>query len=249
MSRVLPRRASLEHLRNQAKQRLHSLQQQRPDAKLSDAQHLVAREYGFASWPKLKAHVAALPQSGDESAPSAAQPAAPASRGGDGGGHGGDATSSGADQPSSDSGFTRYSHKAKEAVFFSRFEAASAGRPTIEGEELLMGLLRAAQGTRLAARLRLSLDDVRQAISRERTAATPLEGVIHIPFDTAARRMLRHAVDEADRLGHQDIRIVHLLLGILCEPASPAAAIVARHGVRPGTLRREARDPLSEEPA
>src|SRR5262249_20192907 len=28
--------------------------------KLADAQHLVAREYGFASWPKLKEHVESL---------------------------------------------------------------------------------------------------------------------------------------------------------------------------------------------
>src|SRR5262249_39985311 len=27
------------------------------DAKLADAQHVIARDYGFASWPKLKEHV------------------------------------------------------------------------------------------------------------------------------------------------------------------------------------------------
>jgi hypothetical protein len=31
--------------------------------KLADAQHAIAREYGFASWPKLKAHVESLAQS------------------------------------------------------------------------------------------------------------------------------------------------------------------------------------------
>jgi hypothetical protein len=33
------------------------LKQQSPDAQLADAQHALAREYGFASWPRLKAHV------------------------------------------------------------------------------------------------------------------------------------------------------------------------------------------------
>jgi hypothetical protein len=37
------------------------MQQQSPDAQLADAQHAIAREYGFASWPKLKAHVESLP--------------------------------------------------------------------------------------------------------------------------------------------------------------------------------------------
>jgi hypothetical protein len=57
MSRDLPVRPHLEHLRKQAKELLHRLQQQDPGARLSDAQHTIAREYGFSSWPRLKAHV------------------------------------------------------------------------------------------------------------------------------------------------------------------------------------------------
>ena len=57
MSRQLPARPNLEHLKKQAKALLHELLQQNPSAQLSDAQHLVAREYGFASWPRLKAHI------------------------------------------------------------------------------------------------------------------------------------------------------------------------------------------------
>ena len=76
MSRALPERASLEFLTKQAKGFLR-------DAKAADAtalerlraegpsgasdrptlaacQHALAREYGFASWPKLKAHVESL---------------------------------------------------------------------------------------------------------------------------------------------------------------------------------------------
>ena len=60
MSRQLPVRPSLEHLRKHAKERLRELQQRRPDAKLADALHIVAREYGFATWPALKAHVTSL---------------------------------------------------------------------------------------------------------------------------------------------------------------------------------------------
>jgi ankyrin repeat protein len=75
MPRDLPARASLEHLRAQAKALLRDVQQHRPDAverfqtlasrppsatpKLADAQHVIAREYGFATWAELKAHVEA----------------------------------------------------------------------------------------------------------------------------------------------------------------------------------------------
>jgi ankyrin repeat protein len=55
--RPLPPRASLEHLRNEAKQRLKALRAQDPSLKLTDAQLTIAREYGFASWRRLKAAV------------------------------------------------------------------------------------------------------------------------------------------------------------------------------------------------
>ena len=61
MSRDLPARPNLEHLKNQAKDLLPELQRQDPSAQLADAQHALARDYGFASWPKLKTHVESLP--------------------------------------------------------------------------------------------------------------------------------------------------------------------------------------------
>jgi len=56
----LPTRPSLDHLRKQAKALLKELRQQSSRASLTEAQHAVAGQYGFASWPKLKAHVEQL---------------------------------------------------------------------------------------------------------------------------------------------------------------------------------------------
>ncbi|MGH7471523.1 MAG: hypothetical protein ACRENP_26525 [Longimicrobiales bacterium] len=61
MSRQLPPQPNLEHLKKQAKLLLHELQQHNPELKLADAQHRLAREYGFASWPRLNAYVSSLP--------------------------------------------------------------------------------------------------------------------------------------------------------------------------------------------
>src|ERR1044071_9616184 len=57
MPRELPDRPNLEFLKKRAKALLRDLQQRQPDAQLADAQHAVAREYGFSSWPALHAHV------------------------------------------------------------------------------------------------------------------------------------------------------------------------------------------------
>ncbi len=56
MSRQLPQKPNLEHLKKQAKELQRSMQQ----GKLADAQHTLANEYGFATWAKLKSHVEAL---------------------------------------------------------------------------------------------------------------------------------------------------------------------------------------------
>jgi predicted enzyme related to lactoylglutathione lyase len=56
----LPARPSLEQLRKQAKERLAALRADDASARLADAQHLLARDYGFESWPRLVHHVQSL---------------------------------------------------------------------------------------------------------------------------------------------------------------------------------------------
>lgn len=60
LPRSLPTRPNLRHLKNQAKDRLRAGKA----ASLADAQFQVACEYGFASWPKLKAHIELLEETG-----------------------------------------------------------------------------------------------------------------------------------------------------------------------------------------
>lgn len=73
MPQELPQHPNLEHLKKQAKELLHQFKQQNPSAierfnslpgnirpKLSDAQHLIAREYGFENWAALKERVDSL---------------------------------------------------------------------------------------------------------------------------------------------------------------------------------------------
>jgi hypothetical protein len=67
MSRELPARPNLDFLKNEAKDRLGDLRRTDPRAQLSDAQFVLANDYGFASWPKLKAHVESLAAAADHS--------------------------------------------------------------------------------------------------------------------------------------------------------------------------------------
>ena len=57
---LLPVRPNLRHLKDQAKDLLKAGNTRT----LSDAQLQIARQYGFPSWPKLKAHVDSLEEAG-----------------------------------------------------------------------------------------------------------------------------------------------------------------------------------------
>src|SRR5262245_52384360 len=59
-SRSLPERPNLQHLKDQAKDLLKA----GGTKSLTDAQFKVARAHGFDSWPKLKAHVELLQETG-----------------------------------------------------------------------------------------------------------------------------------------------------------------------------------------
>lgn len=58
--RALPNRPNLRHLKNQARDLFNS----GDAASITEAQFKIARLYGFASWPKLKAHIDSLEEIG-----------------------------------------------------------------------------------------------------------------------------------------------------------------------------------------
>jgi hypothetical protein len=209
----LPQRPSLSHLRKQAKDLLRRLRQQTPEATLAEAQHVLAREYGFESWPKLKAHVellAALPQ--------------PVT-------------------------FQRYTSKAREAVFYSRYEASQLGSRTIEPEHVLLGLIRAGQGLkgRMFDQANLSLDRARVELRSNRAIeALPLAD--RVSTSERAQGIFRAAVEEADALKHHDIGLAHILLGVLRASDSVATTLLDRMGLRMQSVRDRISLLLNEEP-
>lgn len=55
--RQLPPVPNPDNLRKQAKKRLSALRARQPSARLGEAQHLVAREYGFPNWAAMLTEV------------------------------------------------------------------------------------------------------------------------------------------------------------------------------------------------
>jgi hypothetical protein len=267
MSRNLPELPNLEHLRKQAKALLRELRQQSPEATLAEAQHTIARLYGFASWPKLKAHVESLPRPANHSGAKDAE----AGRSGAGGGGG---ATSGRVASHDDSGgrgglFPRFTDKARRTMFFARYFAERESKP-IGAEHLLLGLNQAdeelmnrllpgrfqaapAPGTEERARLKASLLERIPKLHRGGGRTMTVEGPSTTvdPLSAECRRILEHAAKEADRLGHQKISTGHFLLGFLCDEVSNATPILmdilTEKGIRLDTFREQIIRSLSEE--
>ena len=204
MSRDLPLRANLEHLRKQAKERLRELQIRNPQAKLTDAQHDVAREYGFVSWPKLRAHVESLGRSDNFR-------------------------------------FNRLTPKARQALFFSRYEAGHCGSVTIEPEHILLGVVRACESWKpgLFEHAGLSLADARAEVAPRMRIRESLPSSVEIPLSDSTRLVLRAASEEADRLVHDHVGIAHVLVGLLHQPECTAASVLIGKGVNLQAVRRD----------
>jgi hypothetical protein len=233
MSRDLPEFPNLDYLRKQAKARVRELQKHNPEAKLAEAQFAIAREYGFASWAKLKSHVESMPR------PMTAVPeAGPAGvRGGGGGGAaigiGGDPGSpgGGAGGPGDGGGagpgqFARYTEKARLVIFFARYRAGVRESQSIEPEHLLWGLVEADRNLfdRLLAN-QSSHEIFRREVEPRTITPQQIAGV-RKPLSSECRRILDHAAEEADRLHHQHISTGHFLLGLMREEGSPAISVL-----------------------
>lgn len=110
----------------------------------------------------------------------------------------------------------------------------------IEPEHLLLGLLdmrRSTVRTVLTA-LRVDLDQMRQQVATDLPPVPPAGATTTIP-DTHVEHVLQAAMKEANHLGHYQIDALHLLMGILYENESRAAAILREAGISLYDLRQQ----------
>jgi ATP-dependent Clp protease ATP-binding subunit ClpC len=132
--------------------------------------------------------------------------------------------------------FERFSELARRALFFSRYEASQLGSLTIEGEHLLLGVMREPNGPVARVLDALPLNDVRAELEARRSGQK-VSTSVEIPFSAEAKRMLHSASIEADRLENRYIEVEHLLLGVLCEENSVGARTLGKYGLHLGAAR------------
>jgi hypothetical protein len=218
MSRELPEFPNLEHLKKQAKARLRQLQQRDADAKLTEAQLAIAREYGFASWTRLKTHIESLPPE------MLAKTQDSSGSGGDGGGS--SAGTTGPNDPAPGL-FPRFTLRARRLIFFARYFAGKRGSDQIEVQHFLLGLLEEdAELIRRIVGNPLAVEHVRAGVEGRHNPEGQPQEPRSIPLSEDCKQVLQRAAEEADRLGHANISTGHFWLAFLRELNSPTIAVL-----------------------
>lgn len=145
--------------------------------------------------------------------------------------------------------FERYTEKARQAVFFARYEASQFGSQFIESEHLLLGLLRKDQ--ELTARLvgpAGKVEAIRKRIETERPAGKSISTSVDLPLSHELKRAMTLGAEESSKMNHAQIDAVHLLLGIMREEKCFAAQLLRDAGLTEERVREEAQRPSEPPP-
>jgi len=140
--------------------------------------------------------------------------------------------------------FERFTEKARRALFYARARTVERDGDAISCEDLLDGLLLSAPNAVMrfassTAEAPLSVETEEEFMRRcEGDDALRRRGAKEIPFSDAAKLALNRAIQEANDLGHKDVRPEHLLLGVLRDDKSEAWRRLHAAGVRLGTVRQ-----------
>jgi hypothetical protein len=132
--------------------------------------------------------------------------------------------------------FERFTEKARRVIFFARYEASHYGAPYIETEHLLLGLLREEKSVHLWVP-KAQPEIIRQRVdaASEKRPSTPTN--VDLPLSNEAKRALKYAADESERLADKHIGTEHLLLGLLDEEDCFAAKLLRECEADPAKLR------------
>src|SRR5215469_6624777 len=134
--------------------------------------------------------------------------------------------------------FERFTDKARRVVVLAQEEARRLGHNYIGTEHVLLGLVREEDGyaARALDSLGVSLEAARDRVEADAGRGSGQSG--HIPFTPEAKRSLELSLREALQLGENYIDTEHILLGLVRDPSSPGARILAELGGTPEAVRQ-----------
>ncbi|MEJ7701313.1 MAG: Clp protease N-terminal domain-containing protein [Pyrinomonadaceae bacterium] len=138
--------------------------------------------------------------------------------------------------------FERYTKKARQVIFFARYEALQYGSQVIAPEHILLGLMR--EDKNIFARFfsfrnNLTVEIVRREIEERIVLHERISQSAELNLAPDTKRILAFANDESIQLQNRHIGPEHLLLGLVRETRSTAAEILSLYGLQIQRVREE----------
>jgi len=129
--------------------------------------------------------------------------------------------------------FDRFNDRAKRVLALAQDEAIRFNHNYIGPEHLLLGLVREGEGVagRVLGSLGVELSKARAAVELKigrGNSTTPPSEIIFIP---RYKKIVELAIDEARKLGHNQIGTEHLLLGLVRDSGTMASEVLESLGV------------------
>jgi ATP-dependent Clp protease ATP-binding subunit ClpA len=136
--------------------------------------------------------------------------------------------------------FDRFTDQAKRVLTRSREETLRRRDADIDVGPLLIALASVSEGIAATAlrNTKVGPDDLRQEIDRIAGIGTAPLDRQNIAFSTAARRVFRRAMEQAELLGDRHVDTGQVLIAVLREDAGAAAAVLRNLRVEPDGLLR-----------
>ena len=135
--------------------------------------------------------------------------------------------------------FERYTERARRSIFYARELVSVYGSMLIDTEHVLLGILR--EDPNVIARFLPSKtnEDIRAEVEKGIVAKPKIPTSIDIPLSKGSERILAHAMEEAEMLGHPEVEVEHLLLGVVREEDGAAGQILRSAGLNVIAMRQQ----------
>ena len=126
-----------------------------------------------------------------------------------------------------------FTRRVRHCLIAARHEAGRLGHDHVGTGHLLLGLLAVPDGLPLhiAESLKIDRAALRTDVERRAGRGEVTAAFTDIPYEGDAKAVLEHTMNEATRLGADDVDSEHLLLGMLAEGKGIAAAALRAQGV------------------
>ena len=137
--------------------------------------------------------------------------------------------------------FVRMTERARDVIEISRREAEDLRHDHVGTEHVLLGILREGGGIseKLVQVLGIRINQVRKGVSMLNPVTPGSLSSLNMPFTERLRAAIKSAEELSQKLGHPEIGIAHLFLGLTEDEQGKASLLLINLGLDLKAIRAD----------